>query len=145
MNRTKKKITKRKSIKKRCEDLWFELVKLRANYKSELSNRPHEQEYVSGHHIAGKSNYRLRFEPKNGICLSYQTEHKYGVHNTDPSISRKYQDMIIHKIGQETWDWLLSLKNCQQKQDLTLIEIYLKQEINKLKPGTNRSDCKPNS
>ena len=134
--KTKVTIKKRKSLKKECEDLWFELIKLRADYKSELSGRTNDLEPVAGHHIAGKSNYRLRFEPRNGICISYQTEHEYGVHNSDPSISRKYQDLIIKKIGYNTWEWLLSLKSCKEKQDLTLIKLYLKQEIEKIKNGT---------
>jgi len=131
MKKTQIKITKRKSLKKRCDKLWFALVKLRANRKSELSGR--NSEPITGHHIAGKSNYRLRYEPRNGICLLNQTEHIFGVHSNDPSKSRQYQDLIIAKIGQDTWEWLLSLKSCKDKQDLTLIELYLKQEINKLK------------
>ena len=123
---------KKKSLKKQCDELWFELVKTRAEFKSELSGR--NDEYVAGHHIAGKSNYRLRYEPKNGICLLYRSEHTFGVHNSDPSTARRYQDAIIAHIGQDTWDWLLSLKSCEEKQDLRLIKIYLENEIAKLKP-----------
>jgi len=130
--KTKIKVTKKKSLKKICDELWFELVKTRAGFKSELSGR--NDEYVAGHHIAGKSNYRLRYEPKNGICLLYRSEHTYGVHSHDPLIADSYMNRIIALIGLDTWNWLKSLKNCKEKQDLRLIKIYLENEIAKLKP-----------
>ena len=123
---------KKKSLKKQCDELWFELIKTRAGFKSEISGR--NDEYVAGHHIAGKSNYRLRYEPKNGICLLYRSEHTFGVHSHDPTIARHYQDATIRHISWETWQWLLSLKSCKEKQDLRLIKIYLENEIAKLKP-----------
>jgi len=123
---------KKKSLKKQCDELWFGLIKTRAGFKSEISGR--NDEYVAGHHIAGKSNYRLRYEPKNGICLLYRSEHTYGVHSHDPLIADSYMNRIIALIGLDTWNWLKSLKNCKEKQDLRLIKIYLENEIAKLKP-----------
>ena len=116
-----------------CETLWNNIIKERAGYRSELSGAKGKviggNVALAAHHIAGKSNYRLRFELKNGICLINGKEHIFGVHNHNPLISKEYQDKIIAYIGKERWEYLKTLKYRQKKADLNLIKIYLEEEL----------------
>ena len=122
---------------KTCEALWNHIIKERAGYRSELSGVKGKvmggNVALAAHHIAGKSNYRLRFELKNGICIENKNEHIFGVHSRDPIKSKEYQDWIIDYIGKERWDFLKTLKHRQKKADLNLIKIYLEQELRLLK------------
>lgn len=126
-----------KKLKKQLDDLWFEIIKLRAGYKSELSGilgkNAGGTEIITAHHIAGKSNNRLRYELENGICLINGKEHIFGVHNHNPSIANYYQKAIINYIGEERWNRLQDLQIYKGKTDLKLILISLQQELEKLK------------
>lgn len=137
---TKKQIVKAKSKSEtlfdQCERLWFEIVKLRAGFRSEISGLSKDQGNVlTAHHVNGKSNYALRFDLRNGICLENGKEHIYGVHNSNPSISRYYDNLIREKMiereGKDIYLKLEMMKN-DMKPDLNLILIYLKQEKKKL-------------
>lgn len=122
--------------KKRCDNIWSEIIKRKAGYRSELSGvlgrKVGGLAILTSHHIVGKPNYRLRYELKNGICLINGNEHIFGVHNKyDPVKSKKYQDLIIEKTGKDNYEWLLTLRR-DKKSDLKLIEIYLQEELKKL-------------
>ena len=126
----------KKSNKKKLEDLWIKVIKARAGYKSELSGKPGKQiggeTILTGHHIVGKPNDRLRFELDNGICLDNGAEHLFGVHNKfDPVKAKMYQDKIISYIGNDRYEKLLSMRNGTYKVDLKAVEIMLKQELQK--------------
>ena len=137
------KLPKKESLKKQCDNLWIECVKARANYSSELSGVPGKKiggsAIITSHHIVGKSNYRLRYELENGICLENGKEHIFGVHHKfNPSVSKEYQDKIIKKITQKKYDWLLTLRGDKSKIDLHLIKIYLTQQLEIFKKSTNK-------
>ena len=121
-----------KSLKKQCDDLWYECVKLKAGYKSEISYKEGRQiggEYIlNAHHIARKPNYRLRYELDNGICLT-SGEHHFGIHGKD---EEKYRDLIKQAKGQDVYERMSLLRNAKSK-DLRLIKIYLEQQIKELK------------
>jgi len=126
-------MTDRKKLKKVCDNLWTEVIKARANYQSELSGikgkKAGGNAIITAHHIAGKPNTRLRFELANGICLVNGSEHIFGAHSKDPAKAREYQDRIIEKIGQKTYDWLLTLRHETTKPDYNLIKLYLEQQF----------------
>ena len=127
-----------KSLKKQCDDLWIECIKARAGHMSELSGvkgkKAGGSAIIAAHHIVAKPNYRLRYELDNGICLENQNEHIWGVHHKyDPTKSKFYQDAIIEKIGQEKYDWLLTLKNCNTKTDLKAVKIFLSKKLEEYK------------
>ena len=130
--RTKKERIKTVSLKKQCENLWVACIYLRAGLKSELSGKDGELNArgdrvigLNAHHIAHKSNHRLRFELNNGICIT-QWEHNYGVHG---QYAEEYRTKIIEKIGQEKFDWLQSLKYENGKSDLNILKHYLREYL----------------
>ena len=136
----KKKIKVYTPTKKELENLWKEIIKAKAGYKSELSGIEGRQiggsKSITAHHIVGKPNDILRFlELDNGICLENESEHIYGVHNKNDVVrARHYQDLIIAKIGQKRYDKLLMMrKQSSKKTDLMAAKIFLQQELEKYK------------
>lgn len=125
-----KKLPK-KTTKIECDRIWTEIIKKKAGYKSELSGN--KDCVLAAHHIVAKPNLRLRYEIKNGICLDNGKEHIFGIHNKyNPAKVQEIHNKIINHIGQETYNWLLSLRHDKTKQDLDLIKIYLQNELKKL-------------
>ena len=134
---SKIKTVKSKSLKKQCDDLWNYAIKLKAGFKSELSAKEGRQiggnTILASHHIYGKSNNRLRYDLKNGICLDNHSEHIWGVHNrNNPPLAYSIHEQILKKIGKETEKYLQGLRQLKDKVDLKLIKIYLEDEIKKL-------------
>ena len=115
-----------KSLKKQCDDLWFEIIKKKAGYKSELSGKEGLQidgiYIICAHHIGGKANYRLRYEIDNGICLT-NGEHSFGIHNANQS--EDYRERIKLVKGRDIYKRMLRLKREHNKTDLKLVKIYL--------------------
>lgn len=74
---------KKPDLLKKCDNLWRDIILLRAGYKSEINHmmcRKHGGDVViQAHHIVKKPNYALRYDIENGICLTYY-EHHYGIH-----------------------------------------------------------------
>jgi len=131
------KIPKQKSLKKQNDDLWAEIIKRKAGYKSELSGELGKQAggiiTLASHHILGKSNNKLRWSLRNGICLNNYTEHLWGIHNrNDPLKANRIFNLILIYIGKERKEYLDLIKVFKGKTDLKLTKIYLKQELKKL-------------
>jgi hypothetical protein len=80
--------------------LWSLLIKVRANFKSELSG---EKGILNSHHMVGKVTYLLRYLTTNGICLTVG-EHRFGVHSFDRH--EIYRDKIINAVGEERFSEL---------------------------------------
>lgn len=122
-----------KRLKDQCEDIWKEIIKKKAGYKSELSGKEGTQiggiNIICAHHIGGKANYRLRFEIDNGICLT-NGEHSFGIHNADRS--EDYRERIKLVKGRDIYKRMLRLKREHSKTDLKLVKIYLQKELKKL-------------
>jgi len=134
-DKTKVKIHK-PDLKKECDDLWAEIIKLRAGYKSEISGREGRQiggSYVMGaHHIAGKKTLFLRYSLENGICLENTGEHIYGIHSRNITIANQYKAKIEEVRGSDIYDKLNSYSNNKSKS-LKEIKIYLENELKKLR------------
>ena len=62
-----KKESGRKKLKKQLDELWAELVKKRASYKCERSNKT---KYLNSHHVFSRSNLSVRWDLDNGVCLN---------------------------------------------------------------------------
>ena len=130
---------KDRATKKQLEELWKEIIKERAGYKSELSGVEGKQiggtAILTAHHIVGKQTDALRFlELDNGICLENGREHIFGCHNRYDIVKAKYyQDLIIKKIGKKRYEKLLVMRKqiSKKKTDLMAAKIYLEQELNK--------------
>lgn len=119
-------------LKKECDALWGEIIKKRAGYRSEVSNKKGRQiggDYIlHPHHIAKKPNNRLRYEISNGICLT-AGEHNFGIHGSQ---EEKYRDLIKRVRGNDIYERLSLLRN-GKSDDLRMVKIYLEQELEKLK------------
>lgn len=112
-----------KLLEQDCNKLWACAVKLRAGNKSEMSGKT---EGLHAHHIAGKPNYRLRFELENGICLT-AGEHWYIAHNTGRQ--EKFRSFVRILRGYEIYERLEALKWDQNKTDLQMVKVYLQNKI----------------
>lgn len=125
------------SIKKQCDKLWIEIIKLKAGYKSELcgalGKKAGGNEVITSHHILGKPNLRLRYDLQNGICLINGREHIFGVHNkSNPVIANHYFQRIKDYIGEDRYNYLKSLTKGSYKIDLKITKIYLQQQFDEL-------------
>ena len=61
------KITTRKGVDKKLDDVWRELVKKKAGYKCEYCGTKTKQ--LHAHHIFSRSKKSVRWYVQNGICL----------------------------------------------------------------------------
>jgi len=60
-----KKQTK-KALKKKVDELWAEVIKIKANHKCEYCGK---ESYLNSHHIFSRSNHSTRWDIDNGVCL----------------------------------------------------------------------------
>jgi hypothetical protein len=123
-----------KKAYKHCERLWDEIVFIRSGGKCELTGQTNN---CSRHHYWGKSTYALRFDPNNGVYLTYK-KHIAGVHSTDPSIStearKELDEYMVKREGVKGVEKIKMQKNVI-KSDIKLIEIYLMNYLNNLREG----------
>ena len=121
-----------KKLIKECDDLWSEIIKKRAGYKSELSGVYGVQldkeigSILQAHHIAKKPNLRLRYDLDNGICLT-KWEHRYGIHGNH---EEEYRKRIKQVRGEDVYERLSLLRNVTIK-DLRLTKLFLLMELKK--------------
>jgi len=124
------KNTKR-SLDKQLLKIWQEVVKLRANYICEFP-MCRKSENLNAHHIITRSNYGLRYDTSNGICLCS------GHHTMLTCSAHKnpfFKDVLI-EAGVRSKEFFEKLKlsaSYYYKPDKKLILIALNQELNKLK------------
>lgn len=112
------------NIRKHCDDLWRDLIKLRAGGKCERCNSTN---VVQSHHIIPRTNWNLRFDERNGVALC-KRHHIYWAH--------KDAIAFINWLNIEYPGRAQSIERrryCEQgKKDYTLLKIYLEVEIKKL-------------
>jgi len=131
--KSKIKLPKSKSLKKACDDLWADIIKAKAGYKSELSGKEGKQiggnSVLNAHHIAGKPNYRLRYEFENGICIT-NGEHFFGIHHAGHEF--KYREWIKQVRGQDIYERMEALGHSAGNTKLAMVEIFLRQELKRI-------------
>lgn len=129
MKQLKKLFSKKHTdLKKECDRLWAEVVKLRAGGRSQISGK--REPVMNAHHVVGKPNNRLRYEIDNGICLT-PSEHIYGIHNEGRR--REYEERIIRAIGRDKYEWLLTLQHECGGTNLVGVRELLKQQLKRMK------------
>ena len=69
MSQSKKKKPSKKSLRKKADKLWAELVKLKAGEKCEVCGKTKKQTRLNSHHIIGRNYLPLRHDTRNGVCL----------------------------------------------------------------------------
>lgn len=76
-----------RSVKRSCDLLWSLLIRERAGGRCERCGRsPEDSRGFHAHHIYGRSNHRLRFEPRNGmaVCMAcHRWAEEYPLEFTD--------------------------------------------------------------
>lgn len=120
----KKRTIKIKSPLKLCDELYSELIILRAGHKCEKENC-NKRTKLQAHHIFSRVYFAIRHDPENGVCLC-RYHHLYWAHR----FPVEFMNWIKKKRDIEK---LEMIKNNQAKKDYKLIEIYLRQEISNIR------------
>jgi hypothetical protein len=126
---------KKKTLKKKCDALWSEIVKIKANYKCEYTMKHKCSATLNSHHIYGRAAHSTRFDIDNGICVCYNAhkiaeqsprvfytwlESYRGTDKLD-EIERKHNKLVKLDYG-VVYDDLLNIKDMllrDQKPELT--------------------------
>jgi len=121
-----------KKLKDKCDSLWAECIKRRAGYECELTGVLGNETPLAAHHIAGKPNYKLRYNLDNGICIDNYKMHIWGVHNkNNPALAYDIQCRIIKYIGLDKWKTLTYKGITLKEEKLIDIKIRLEKELAK--------------
>ena len=102
--------------------LWAADVKAHAGYKSEFSGKTG---VLCAHHIHRKQNLWLRYDLRNGICLT-MGEHKYGAHGPDGERYRRIYSALPGKMSVDEGD---IMRHKSGKPDLNVVRIRLQAEL----------------
>ncbi len=65
----RKKTSSRKSLRRKADKLWSDLVKQRAGFKCELCGRSGVK--LESHHIISRREYTTRWTLSNGLCVCH--------------------------------------------------------------------------
>ena len=112
--------------KKKADNVWAEIIKVRAGYRSEFSGKEGRQiggDYIlNSHHIVGKPNFTLRYSLENGMCLT-SGEH-FQLHRNS-----NYKRKIEKLVSEARWKILDELEGVIHKaryeeKYYELMEIY---------------------
>lgn len=57
------------SVKNSADQLWSLIVRARAGNRCEHCPRTADYAQIHAHHVVGRQNHRLRYEPRNGVSL----------------------------------------------------------------------------
>lgn len=132
MKKKHKTKTKNQILKEKCDNLYRQIIYLRAGNKSELSGK---KGILHAHHFRNKKTYALRYDLRNGICLLID-EHLFGVHSTNFEKAKRYNEMILSILkkreGENIEEILIMQKN-NLNADLKIIKIYLELKLKELK------------
>lgn len=111
---------------KQLDKLWADCIKARAGYKCEYSGKT---EGLNAHHIHGKSNYRLRYELDNGVCIT-KGVHFFVAHVQGRAEAFKQWAMRLRGLNNEKAS-LLAM-GCGAS-DLFLIKLLLEKKLKEFK------------
>jgi len=113
--KTKTKLS-RKSLKKKCDKLWSEIIKSGGN--CEICGK-HTKD---PHHVIGRKNYVLRWDLRNGVrlCFQHHTGGNLSAHN-DPFWFKNW----FKKARPEDYEYLLKKKNEVWDKDYNKVLEYL--------------------
>lgn len=102
---------KKKSIDKQLDELWSELVKIKAGYKCEYCGT---DSHLNSHHVFSRSNYSVRWDLLNGICLCaghHTLNSKFSAHKAPADFIEWYKGYV----GEEYYDKLRLLAHSDGK------------------------------
>ena len=133
-------MTPRKRQIKRLDDLCKTYIKLRDNLTCQRCGKQYPitengkiPQGLDWSHFIGRRKHSVRWSPEN-TCA-----HCCGCHSYLEGNPHEFVRWILeNKHTQESYDILIYKSNQVFKGDLTLIELWLEQELNKLLPKFNR-------
>ena len=103
---------------KRCDELWSKVVKVQANYKCERCGNSEGR--LNSHHIIARTNYKLRYDVYNGVCLCFNCHINFA--HADP---KGWHDWLMtHR--ERDYDYVNREKIGKYKNNYTEIEDKLK-------------------
>jgi hypothetical protein len=118
-----RKITMKGLTRKLDYDLWSPLVKERAKNKCEVCGAT---ENLQSHHIIGRSNWRLRWELKNGCCLCAK-HHEFDSHQSAHKNSPWFNEWL-KKYRPKDLEWLreheMETKSWKRWEKEELVKLY---------------------
>lgn len=119
-----------KGAKKKADELWSKLVKLRAKGKCEIETCGKDST-LNSHHIYSRANNSVRHDPENGACLC-ASHHKLNSKFSAHLAPADFMDWIREKRGEQ---WFKGLRQRAQTPltnvDYKLVVLWLQQEIDK--------------
>ena len=82
---------KEMSITKNLDTAWSKAVKIKAGYKCEITGKTKDNCKLNSHHIVGRRNHTLRWDLRNGVCVSSgkHTLERQSIHQ-DPEWFREW-------------------------------------------------------
>ena len=122
---------KRKKLEKDNDNLWSEVIKLKAYNKCELCGNHGS---LNSHHIFPRGRMRTRWNLLNGVSLCIQCHMWRGAHSTEFEYQKKFHDWINEYRGVGVLDNLKAESHEAIKrtlQDLEAVNIALKVEKEK--------------
>ena len=124
--------TPKDNTKKYCDELWYEIIKVKANYKCEISGAVSHliggDTILNSHHIVGKKNLALRYNYDNGISVAMGI-HKFVIHNPNRAESGREQIKAVK--GEFIFDRLKIYLNAKSGS-IKLYKLKLEQDLKEL-------------
>ncbi len=92
------------------DGLWREAIKLQAGNKCEFCGAPRHIKPLHAHHVIPRTNYRVRWEPLNGVALCYRC-HMHWAHKDATAFTAWFKQLVgsaryrrLQKMRQEYYD-----------------------------------------
>lgn len=115
----------RKDLKKECDQLVSEIVKLRDGGKCQKCGHAGTQ----SHHLFSRRYLNTRWDSRNMVYLCYPC-HLHGAH----SKQEEFRDWILREIGPELFEKLkISAYMTGSKMDMAAVKLMLEVEVEKEK------------
>ena len=114
-----------KKLIKDCDDLWSEIVKLKAGYVCEKCGKGKPEVVLNSHHIITRERKSTKWLIENGICLCF-FHHFHWAHKH----TQEFEEWCRTK---RDYDILNFRRKQPFKKDYMVIKLYLEQELKKLK------------
>jgi len=139
VNRRKRKKSPRALLVKELDNLWSVLVKLKANNKCEMCGKLNGQgrgQALNAHHIFGRSNYSVRWDEENGVCLT-AGNHTLTIHSAHKAPA-EFIEFMKKKRGIKWYNDLRVKANMIKKWAIPELQEKKKELTKEIKKEENR-------